>query len=241
MFRNPAPKKNTPIHGKVHYAGNPSVPKSSPEKKGPPARSRFPHPLLCTDLRILPIPALKKVPRPNEGFLMTHHVTSRCVAPCRVASCRVASRHVTTMTTICDVSVWGCCTGIIRTHHLFVTWHISTYTYICIYTYVCVCMVPQVVTWHHNVEQRVLGWSKFRQHDRAVFCVKMPWSLFGPVRLARSVVCLARKVIFHSLSKPIFSGKLGPHVFGLHVPYLYIYIYIYIVYIYIYLFIHLLV
>ena len=57
-----------------------------------------------TEIQVYPVifvewSARKQVPR-------------RVTSPCHVTSRRVPSRHVTNMTPICVVSVWGCCTGI---------------------------------------------------------------------------------------------------------------------------------
>ena len=123
MFRNPAPKKSSPgprPGSPTHrYTGNPYVPKSSPRKKVPPARSRFPQPTVIHEIQVFRNPAPEqKVPPAQSRFphVTPHHamschdcyVRNPCVqtssterksspGPMKVPQRHVTSRHVATL------------------------------------------------------------------------------------------------------------------------------------------------
>ena len=110
----PRTDPGSPTH---RYEANPHCFEIQPRKKVPPARPRFPHTPLCTEIPLFQHPAPKKsspgLSKVPPRHVTSHHVTSHHVTSHHATSRHATSRHVTTSTMNCNVPVWGCCTGII--------------------------------------------------------------------------------------------------------------------------------
>ena len=89
----PRPDPGSPTH---RYAANSHCFLIQPQKKVLPARSKFPHTPLCTEIHLFKKShSRKKSPRPEQGSPTPRYVTPRHVTPCHVSSRHVASCHVT--------------------------------------------------------------------------------------------------------------------------------------------------